>query len=65
VPENEQRYPEITMFTKGIPETKYLPTYGLFARHVDGLTIENFKVNPTAGDPREKFKFINVENLAQ
>ena len=65
VPENEQRYPEITMFTKGIPETKYLPTYGLFARHVDGLTIENFKVNPATGDPREKFKFINVENLEQ
>ncbi len=65
VPENEKRYPEITMFTKGLPETKYLPTYGLFARHVNGLSIENFEVEPASGDPREKFKFINVENLAQ
>jgi len=65
VPENEKRYPEITMFTKGIPETKYLPTYGLFARHVDGLTIENFDVQPAESDPRKKFQFIKVKNLTQ
>jgi len=62
VPENEKRYPEITMFTKGLPEQKYLPTHGLFARHVNGLTIENFEVNTAEGEVREKFQFIDVEN---
>lgn len=63
VPENEKRYPEITMFTKGLESRKYLPTHGLFARHVDGLVIRNFKVQPTQDDPRLKFQFIEVSRL--
>ncbi|MCR9099200.1 MAG: glycosyl hydrolase family 28 protein [bacterium] len=63
VPENEKRYPEITMFTKGLESRKYLPTHGLFARHVDGLVIRNFKVQPTQDDPRPKFEFIEVSRL--
>jgi polygalacturonase len=63
VPENEKRYPEITMFTKGLESRKYLPTHGLFARHVDGLVIRNFNVKPVQDDPRPKFEFIEVSRL--
>lgn len=63
VPENEKRYPEITMFTKGLESRKYLPTHGLFARHVEGLVIRNFNVKPTQDDPRPKFEFIEVSRL--
>jgi polygalacturonase len=63
VPENEKRYPEITMFTKGLESRKYLPTHGLFARHVKGLVIRNFNVKPMQDDPRPKFEFIEVSRL--
>lgn len=63
VPENEQRYPEITMFTKGLESRKYLPAHGLFARHVDGLVIRNFNVAKAKGEPRPKYQFINVSGL--
>lgn len=63
VPENEKRYPEITMFTKGLDSRKYLPTHGLFARHVEGLVIRNFNVKPMQDDPRPKFRFIEVSRL--
>lgn len=63
VPENEKRYPEITMFTKGLQSRKYLPTYGLFARHVDGLVVRNFRVTTAVGESRSKYAFINVQNL--
>jgi polygalacturonase len=63
VPENEERYPEITMFTKGLDKTMYLPSYGLFVRHVDGLKIKNFHVLPADGETRSLFIFENATNI--
>jgi hypothetical protein len=63
VPENETRYPEITMFTKGMDKMRYLPTYGLFVRHVDGLVLANFNVKSTCEDKRKEFQFINSSNI--
>ncbi|NLZ65857.1 MAG: hypothetical protein GX906_05665 [Clostridiales bacterium] len=31
-----------------------LPVYGLFARYVDGLEVENFKVTPRTTNTRER-----------
>ncbi|NRA51468.1 MAG: polygalacturonase [Phaeodactylibacter sp.] len=63
VPENEKRYPEISMFTKGLESRKYLPAHGLFARHVDGLVIRNYNVKTADNEPRPKYEFINVTQL--
>jgi polygalacturonase len=38
VPENEKGYPENRMFGH------YLPAYGFFIRHVEGLTMDNIKL---------------------
>ena len=65
VPEHETRYPEVSMFTKGLPEAKYIPAYGLYARHVDGLVLKNFEVETPEGEVRPKFKMIEVDNLSK
>ncbi len=63
VPENEERYPEITMFTKGMKNRYYLPSHGLFARHVDGLILKNFVVKTLKNDPRPNYQMINTKNV--
>mgnify|MGYP006295522167 CR=1 FL=1 len=63
VPENEERYPEITMFTKGMDKRHYLPSHGLFIRHVDGLILKNFVVKTLDNDPRPKFQMIHTKNV--
>ncbi|MEM6379416.1 MAG: glycosyl hydrolase family 28 protein [Bacteroidota bacterium] len=63
IPENETFYPEITMFSKSESQRYYLPSHGLFARHINGLTIENFTVQTATGETREKYQFINVKDL--
>ena len=45
VPENENRYPEFTMFGE-------LPAWGFFLRHVDGLTLRNVQLTLRARDFR-------------
>jgi hypothetical protein len=35
-----------------------LPVYGLFARYVDGLEVDNYKVTPRSTNTRD---FCNVE----
>jgi polygalacturonase len=65
VPENETRYPEITMFAKGMDKMHYLPTYGLFVRHVDGLVLDNYNVTKMSGDERDEFQFINSYNIVR
>lgn len=45
VPEVEDQYPESTMF-----ET--LPAYGIFARHVAGLTLRNIQLDANTPDAR-------------
>ena len=39
------------------------PAYGLWARHVRGLTLINYKVTPVISDPRPKFVLTTVQNL--
>lgn len=63
VPENEERYPEITMFTKGMDKRHYLPSHGLFIRHVDGLILKNFVVKTLDNDPRPKYQMIHTKNV--
>ncbi|MCC8023678.1 MAG: hypothetical protein LIO46_07915 [Clostridiales bacterium] len=55
VPENRTQYPEIWRF-------RDLPAYGLYARHVDGLTLENVQVTPRGANTREKLVFKDAVN---
>ena len=45
VPEVAASYPKATMFGR-------LPAYGLYARHVQGLTLQNVTINSQTHDPR-------------
>jgi polygalacturonase len=58
VPENEKAYPENRMFGAT------LPAYGLYARHVQNLTIENFQCYTQQADARPAFVFDDVHNLS-
>ena len=51
VPEVAGKYPDSHMFGC------VLPAYGLYARHVDGLSLENvsFTLRPGSADAREPF----------
>jgi polygalacturonase len=55
VPELEKGYPEPASF--GV-----LPAYGIFARHVEGLRLENIWLNLMNNDKRSPIVFINVKN---
>ena len=56
VPEVDEEYPEFWMFGD-------LPAYALFARHVDGLVVRNFRAVPRSVNEREAFVFEDVLNL--
>ncbi len=56
VPEQEKSYPEARMFGR-------LPAYGLYARHVRGLTLENLRVDSMARDPRPALHCEDVKQL--
>jgi polygalacturonase len=53
VPERENGYPEPSMF--GI-----VPAYGLFVRHVEGLTVENLDIGFEQPDERPAFVLMDV-----
>ena len=53
-PEFEKEYPECWRFYN-------LPAYGIWARHVDGLTAENFSVEPPENTNRREFVFRDVK----
>jgi polygalacturonase len=40
-----------------------LPAYGIYARNINGLTVDNFSVKTIAHDARPAVKFDNVQNL--
>jgi polygalacturonase len=40
-----------------------IPAYGIYARNIDGLTIDNFSVKTIKPDARPAVKFDNVKNL--
>ena len=56
VPEAATEYPEYSMFGP-------LPAYGLYVRHVRGLTLRNVQLSFLAEDYRSAIVCDNVENL--
>jgi hypothetical protein len=56
VPEKVKSYPEGSMFGR-------LPAWGLYCRHVRGLTLRNVKLGLTAGDARHALVFEDVAGL--
>jgi hypothetical protein len=56
VPEHEAKYPEATMFGT-------LPSFGLYARHVDGLLLAGLQTRWEAPDLRPSLIFDDVRDL--
>ena len=56
VPEHEAKYPEATMFGT-------LPSFGLYARHVDGLVLTGLQTRWEAPDARPSLIFDDVRDL--
>ncbi|MEO5996657.1 MAG: glycoside hydrolase family 28 protein [Chitinophagaceae bacterium] len=56
VPEKEKDYPEFSMFSE-------LPAWGLYVRHVSGLTLKNIKLTLVDQDFRPAFIFDDVKKL--
>jgi polygalacturonase len=54
IPEKEDAYPEINMFGSK------LPAYGIFARHVKGITLHNVEFSPKTPDARPAVGFQDV-----
>lgn len=57
VPEEREGYPEFSMFGE-------LPAYGLYARHVSGVSLKNITFTLRHDDYRPAFVFDDVKNLA-
>jgi polygalacturonase len=56
IPEKEAAYPEFSMFGE-------LPAWGLYVRHVDGLTLKNISLRIEEQDYRHAVIFDDVKNL--
>lgn len=56
VPQEREAYPEYTMFGE-------LPAYGLYVRHVDGLTLKNIRISSREADFRPAIVFDDVKQL--
>lgn len=54
VPEDAQDYPEVYVYGR------ILPAKGIYFRHIDGLTLENVRVETYRDDKREDFVFDDV-----
>ncbi len=57
VPENEKGYPENRMFGH------YLPAYGFFIRHVEGLRMQNINLSLSQPDARSVIRMDNVSDI--
>jgi len=57
VPEKIADYPEFSMFGE-------LPAWGLYVRHMDGLTMKNIKLSIAASDYRPAIIFDDVKNMS-
>jgi polygalacturonase len=58
LPEKEAAYPEMSMFGK------VLPAYGLYLRHVRGVTFKNVRTVTAQPDARPAAVFIDVERMS-
>jgi len=54
IPEHEEKYPEYSMFGR-------LPAYGLYCRHVKGLTVSNVQLQCAADDQRHAIVLQDVQ----
>jgi polygalacturonase len=57
LPEKEKAYPEYSMFGK------VMPAYGIYARHVRGVTFKNVRTTVKATDERPANIFIDAEGV--
>jgi polygalacturonase len=57
LPERESAYPEYSMFGK------VLPAYGIYARHIRGITFKNVRTTVTKPDARPAAVLIDVERV--
>jgi polygalacturonase len=57
VPEMKDKYPEFSMFGE-------LPAWGMYVRHVKGLTLKNIKIKIEKRDYRPALVFDDVKNLS-
>ncbi len=55
VPENETKYPEFTFFGE------MLPAYGLYARHIDGLQLDDITFETVEADDREMIVLVDAK----
>ncbi|MBC7783950.1 MAG: right-handed parallel beta-helix repeat-containing protein [Burkholderiales bacterium] len=56
--ENVAKYPEMLMFGR------VMPAYGMYVRHVDGITFNNVKTTVLKPDPRPAAVLIDVHRMA-
>jgi polygalacturonase len=56
VPEQEDRYPEFSMFGE-------LPAWGFYVRHVEGISFENVTIHALTKDFRSAMVFDDVSNV--
>jgi hypothetical protein len=56
VPENQDKYPEYSMFGS-------LPAYGFYCRHVKGLMLRNLSLSVAAADSRPPLVAEDVEDI--
>ncbi len=56
IPEAVKEYPEFTMFGE-------LPAWGIFARHISGLTLKNVQLSLAAADYRPNIVTVDVDNV--
>lgn len=56
VPEQEDRYPEFSMFGE-------LPAWGFYVRHAEGITFENVTMKATTKDFRSAMVFDDASNV--
>ncbi len=57
LPEKETAYPEFNMFGK------VMPAYGIYARHVRGITFKNVHTTVKKADGRPALAFVDVEGV--
>lgn len=57
LPEKENAYPEHNMFGKT------LPAYGIYARHVRGIKLQNVRTSVLKPDARPATVFVDVEDI--
>ncbi len=56
IPEEEDKYPEFSMFGE-------LPAWGFYVRHAEGITFKDVKLSIKSSDYRPAFVFDDVKNI--